>query len=84
MSKKTITIIIKGTNTDTALQLRYILADTIEARQVGTIINEGTGEGFTEVSFIADYSEQKKAEIKSLIQSLGLSDTTEIHIEETD
>lgn len=78
--KQIVTIIVREPDTDTALQLRYLLADTIESRKLGQVVNEGIGEGYTEVSFITDYNE-KATEIKSLVHSLGLSGSSEIEVE---
>lgn len=80
--QKIVTLVIREEDMDRALELRYLLADTIEHRKLGEIINEGTGMGFTEVSFITNYTTQKAEEIKSLVQALGLLNVTEIEVEE--
>jgi hypothetical protein len=58
-----------------------MLSDTIVERHIGEIINEGTGEGFTEVQFMANYN-RKKNEIQDLLLALGISDCSEIFVEE--
>lgn len=80
--QRIVTLIIWEEDMDRALELRYLLADTIEHRKLGEIVNEGTGAGFTEVSFITSYTAQKEEEIKSLVQALGLLNVTKIEVEE--
>ena len=85
--KKIVTIIIQseeGTPIKQDLNIRYMLADTIKARGIGEIINEGCGEGFVEVSFISHFSEKDKKGIDSIVEALGLSDCTLIDVEDMD
>jgi hypothetical protein len=63
---------------DTNLQLRYTLVDTLEERGIGEVYDEGMGEDFMEVSLDVVKSEQTEAEIKSILQSLGLLTNSEL------
>ncbi|WP_299223797.1 hypothetical protein [uncultured Psychroserpens sp.] len=59
--------------TKTDFSLRHILADTIEERKIGKVIEEGTSaDGFHVLVSFNDKSTIKKNEIFSLVQSLGL------------
>jgi hypothetical protein len=64
--------------TDTNLQLRYTLVDTLEERRIGEVYDEGMGEDFMEVSLDVVSSEKTEAEIKSILQSLGLLENSEL------
>ena len=57
---------------DTNLQLRYTLVDTLEERSIAEVYDEGMGEDFMEVTLDVVKSEKTEAEIKSILQSLGL------------
>lgn len=74
MGKQSLTIRVKlGERfSDTNLQLRYLLADTLEKRGIGEVYDEGMGEDFMEVTLDVMRSHAKEAEIKSILQSLGL------------
>jgi len=63
------------------LNIRYTLADTIENRNLGVIVNEGSGVGFMEVKFESIFNHKMEMELHSLILSLGILDATEIIIE---
>jgi len=64
-----------GDNVNTDLNLRYILADTIEERGWARVLEEGTGEGcFNLYLEIGDSElENNKEEIISLVKSLGFN-----------
>ena len=57
---------------DTNLQIRHTLVDTLEERGIGEVYDEGMGEDFMEVSLDVVRSEKTEAEIRSILQSLGL------------
>lgn len=63
---------------DTNLQIRYTLVDTLEARGIGEVYDEGMGEDFMEVTLDVVRSEKIEAEIKSILQSLGLLEISEL------
>ena len=63
---------------DTNLQIRYTLVDTLEERGIGEVYDEGMGEDFMEVSLDVVRSEKTEAEIKSILQSLGLLANSEL------
>ena len=63
---------------DTNLQLRYTLVDTLEERRIGEVHDERMGEDFIEVSLDVVRSENTEAEIKSILQSLGLLENSEL------
>jgi hypothetical protein len=78
--KQTLTIRVKLDEqfSDTNLQIRYTLVDTLEERGIGEVYDEGMGEDFMEVSLDVVRSEKKEAEIKSILQSLGLLEGSEL------
>lgn len=60
---------------DTDLSMRYTLVDTIEERNIGQVIEEGTGEdGIHVIVQIEGNPKDKELELFSLIKSLGLGD----------
>ena len=63
---------------DTNLQLRYTLVDTLEERRIGEVYDEGMGEDFMEVSLDVLRSEKTEEEIKSILLSLGLLENSEL------
>lgn len=63
---------------DTNLQLRYTLVDTLEERGIGEVYDEGMGEDIMEVTLDVVRSEKKEEEIKSILQSLGLLGSSEL------
>lgn len=69
-------------NLDRTLELRYLLADTIEARKLGDIVNEGTGNGFIDVSFLTEEAEKLQPDLESLLLSLGFTGDNQITIKE--
>lgn len=69
-------------NINRTLELRYLLADTIEARGLGEIVNEGTGNGFVDVSFITEDAMKLKPDLESLLLSLGFTGDNQIDIED--
>ena len=56
------------------LELRYILADTIENRGIGNVIEEGSGEDFIELIVDVEQVENPMEKISSILLSLGLTD----------
>ena len=64
------------------LSFRYIIADTIEERGIGTIVNEGTGEGYLEIGVMVNDVDLAKAQIKDLLASLNLEKNSEIEYDE--
>jgi hypothetical protein len=77
--KQTLTIRVKLEErfSNTNLQLRYTLVDTLEERGIGEVYDEGMGEAFMEVTLDVVRSEKNEAEIKSILQSLGLLGNSE-------
>lgn len=69
-------------NINRTLELRYLLADTIEARGLGEIVNEGTGNGFIDVSFVTKDAMKLKPDLESLLLSLGFTGDNQIEIED--
>ena len=67
---------------DTNLQIRYTLVDTLEERGIGEVYDEGMGEDFIEVTLEVVHSEEIEGEIKSILQSLGLLANSELHYSE--
>ncbi|WP_299524196.1 hypothetical protein [Winogradskyella sp.] len=57
-------------NINRTLELRYLLADTIEHRKLGIVINEGTGKGFVDISFTTTKNYKKK-ELEGILLALG-------------
>ena len=58
---------------ETDLSVRYTLVDTIEERNIGAVIEEGTGEDSMHVTVQIDGDRKKKTqEILSLVKNLGL------------
>ena len=55
------------------LQLRHTLVDTLEERGIGEVWDEGMGDGYMEVNVELVSKEDKTNEVKSILQSLGLS-----------
>ena len=64
------------------LKLRYALVDTIEERGIGEVWDEGMGEGYMEVNVELQPTEEKEKEVKSILQSLGLLQSSEIFLED--
>ena len=60
------------------LPLRYILADTIEERGIGKVINEGAGEYYMEVQVKIDGRMDYHQEIISILESLSLMPHAEL------
>jgi hypothetical protein len=85
-SKQPLTIRIKLDErfSDTNLQIRYSLADTLEERGIGEVYDEGMGEDFMEVSLDVVKSEKEEREIKSILQSLGLLAGSELIYNESE
>ena len=74
-----VTIKINFPNGMTAsdFSMRYILADTLEERDIGRVINEGTGDRYMEIS--VKLKEGKALEdITSLLRSLNLFNQAEL------
>lgn len=85
--QKLINIVIRPDERDSKvldLNLRYLLADTIENRDIGVIVDEGSGENFMEVSFISDYGRRIRSDLESLVISLGMDGMIEIQVTEID
>jgi hypothetical protein len=61
--------------------IRYILADTIEQRGLGEVIDEGSGVGFMDICIKLSPGDTREAEIISLLESLGLKDHAELYYE---
>lgn len=60
---------------ETALSMRYTLVDTIEARGIGHVAEEGTGEdGMHVVVLVEGDRGAVEGELLALIESLGFSD----------
>jgi hypothetical protein len=59
------------------LRLRYVLADTLEARHVGHVLEEGYGSGlmYIRLSCLPENLEN----IKSILTSLNIQDSTDIY-----
>ena len=78
--KQTLTIRVKLDEhfSNTNLQIRYTLVDTLEERGIGEVYDEGMGEDFMEVSLDVVRSERTEREIKSILQSLGLLANSEL------
>jgi hypothetical protein len=70
----------RGKITQKDLDLRYILADTIESRKLGEIIEEGTGQGFFQIDIDCAGNPEQILEIQSILQSLGIYSESEINI----
>ncbi len=79
-SKQPLTIRMKLDErfSDTNLQIRYTLVDTLEERGIGEVYDEGMGEDFMEVSLDVVKSDKTEREIKSILQSLGLLENSEL------
>lgn len=60
------------------LNLRHTLVDTLEERGIGEVFDEGMGEDFMDVALDIVPSEQKEKEIKSILQSLGVLENSEL------
>lgn len=58
------------------LSLRHTLVDTLEARGIGEVVDEGMGEGFMDVTLDIIPSELKENEIRSILKSLGILETS--------
>lgn len=87
MEQKVINIKIKVDKSDTtknALNLRYIVSDTIEERQLGEVIDESIGldENDIEISALIMPDLGTVEEIKSVLDSLGLSNQYSFSFEE--
>ncbi len=87
MDQKLVNVTVPLSNDDArninrTLELRYLLADTIEERGLGDIINEGTGGNFIDVSFITNDAEQLEPDLRSLLLSLGFTGDNQIVIED--
>ncbi len=67
-------------NINRALELRYLVSDTIEERGLGQIINEGTGEDYIDISFLTNQEDELENNLKSLLLSIGFSKESEILI----
>ncbi len=67
-------------NINRTLELRYLLADTIEERGLGQIINEGTGEGYIDISFETENVNLLDSNLKELLISLGFTGENEIKV----
>jgi hypothetical protein len=74
----TIKINLHG-NVQNDLSFRYIIADTIEARGIGTIINEGAGNGYVDIGVKVDNFELAKNQIMDLLCSLNLDKYSDIY-----
>lgn len=66
-----IRIDIEG-NIKTNLALRYTLIDTINSRQIGIILTEGSSSGKMEIVVEIKNKIKFDGEVKSLLKSLGL------------
>jgi hypothetical protein len=79
-NKRSLTIRVKLDEhfSDTNLQIRYTLADTLEERGIGEVYDEGMGEDFMEVSLDVVRSEKTELKIKAILQSLGLLESSEL------
>ncbi len=87
MKEKLVNIVIPlnqddSININRTLELRYLLADTIEARDLGKIINEGTGDDYIDVTFIAKDANKLQPDLESLLLSLGFTGKNQIEIED--
>lgn len=60
------------------LSLRHTLVDTLEERGIGEVFDEGMGEDFMDVAMDIVPSEEKEREIKSILQSLGILENSEL------
>jgi ketopantoate reductase len=59
------------------LNIRYTLADTIEERGIGEVVEEGTGEDYILVAVKAKSVKKAEQKIKPILLSLGLLEATE-------
>ncbi|WP_299313209.1 hypothetical protein [uncultured Aquimarina sp.] len=69
-------------NIDRTLELRYLLADTIEARGLGELINEGTGDSYIDIAFVTEDATKLKPDLESLLLSLGFTGENQIDVED--
>lgn len=64
------------------LNLRHTLVDTLEERGIGEVVYEGMGEDFMEVTLEIDSWRAKEDEIRSILKSLGILETSELRYRE--
>lgn len=65
------------------LPIPYILADTIESRKIGKIINEGTGDNFMNLAISLNKKKSSPCqEILSILKSLNLKNYSELSFKE--
>ncbi len=69
-------------NINRTLELRYLLADTIEIRGFGKIVNEGVGIDYIEISFLTQQTQLLKSNLEGLLLSLGFTGNNKINIED--
>ena len=60
------------------LNLRHTLVDTLEERGIGDVIDEGKGEDFMDVALEIVFSKEKEDEIRSILRSLGILESSEL------
>ncbi|HEX7016861.1 MAG TPA: hypothetical protein VF191_15240 [Cyclobacteriaceae bacterium] len=60
------------------LNLRHTLVDTLEERGIGDVIDEGMGEDFMDVALEIVFSKEKEDEIRSILRSLGILESSEL------
>lgn len=59
------------------LNIRYTLADTIEERKIGEVVEEGTGVDYMVIVVKVKSVKKAEKEIKQILLSLGLLEITE-------
>lgn len=65
---------------DWAWRVGRCTSDTIEERGLGQIINEGTGEGYIDISFETENVNLLDSNLKELLISLGFTGENEIKV----
>jgi hypothetical protein len=74
----TIRIVLESPLSDIDLKLRHTLADTLEDRGIGEVVDEGSCQNYMEIALSIDPSEHKESSVRSLLQSLGLFNKVEL------
>ena len=79
--KKTIVIkVFSDTLSQCHFNLRYTLADTLEANQIEEIVEEGFGEGFFQITLERKMIFSKIRKVKMLLKSIGLNEGSDYTI----
>ena len=77
-------IVIPVDHVEVDLSVRHTLVDTIEARGIGQVVEEGTGMDGMEVVMVVEdgRAAAAKTELRSLLRSLGLGGAVVTGVEE--